>query len=311
MIKQHFCIAVIFLAFFCTSALFAQDYEPIRFDNKPVHDKDIGKLTPVEIFEDSLIFYADSMYYSAFPENRVDACYQFIRVMKNALNTANSFNYAFPKLKEVVSMVQSPDNAFRVYSWEIIKSEVEKRYYGAVQMSNGTIIPLIDVSDQIVRGGEDSIMMNNRWYGALYYKVLLKEIAGDKIYFLLGWNGGSVNSEKKIVEPFGFNSRGQAVFGAPVFTTIDRGQRKTPNRFFVEYQKGAKLSLNFDEQSQQIIFDHCESQIGDPAKKFTYIPDGTYDGLKWNGQQWNMVENVVQIDILQQGNAPVEKPIKR
>ena len=222
--KQHFSILILFISFFCVSKMFAQDFEPIRFEAKPVHDKDISKLSPIQILEDSMVFFADSMYYSAFPENKTEGCYQFIRVLRNALNTPNSFTYPFTKLKESITIVQSPDNAFRIFNWEIIKSEAEKRYYGAVQMNNGSFIPLIDVSDQIVRGTEDSIFMNSRWMGAIYYNIVVKDIAGDKVYFLLGWNGASMNSEKKLVEPFGFNSRGQAVFGAPLFNTIDRGQ---------------------------------------------------------------------------------------
>ncbi|MCC7030962.1 MAG: hypothetical protein IT257_11710 [Chitinophagaceae bacterium] len=308
--KPRFSLLLLIISVFLSSALLAQDFEPVRFDAKPIHDKDISKLSPIEILEDSLVYFADSMYYSAFPENKTDACYKFIKTIRAAINIPNSFSYAFPKLRESIVILESPDKAFRIYNWEIIKSDVEKRYYGAMQLQNGSFFPLIDVSDQIVRGIEDSILMNSRWMGALYYNIIQKEIAGEKLYFLLGWNGASTNSEKKIVEAFGFNSKGQAVFGAPLFNTLDRGQRKTPNRFLVEYQKGAKLSLNFDTQTDQIIFDHCESQIGDPVKKFTYIPDGTYDGLKWDGSKWNMYENVVQINFLEQGAAPVEKPIK-
>ncbi len=309
--KLRFSILFFFISFLFAQNISAQDFEPIRFNNKPVHEKDISKLSPIEIVEDSLVYFADSMYYSAFPENKTDACYEFIRLIKKALIIPNSFTYSFPKLKENIVIINSPDNAFRIYNWEVVKSEAEKRYYGAIQMSSGNFIPLIDVSDQIIRGMEDSILMNNRWVGALYYNILQREISGERIYFLLGWNGASMNSEKKIVEAFGFNSLGQSVFGAPVFNIIDKGQRKSANRFVLEYQKGAKLYMNYDKETDQIVFDHCESQIGDPVKKFTYIPDGTYDGLKWSGNKWNMFEDVVQISVLQQGNAPVEKPIKQ
>lgn len=308
--KQRFSFCLIVFLFFFGSDTFSQDFEPIRFEAKPVHDKDKSKLSPIQIIEDSLVYYSDSMYYSSFPENKVEACYQFIRLIKGALNTPNSFSYPFDKLKERIAILQAPDNSFRIYNWEIIKSDVEKRYYAAMQLSNGKFIPLIDVSDQIIRGLEDSVLMNNRWAGALYYNIVQKQVGNDQIYFLFGWNGASMNSEKKIVEPFGFNSQGQAVFGAPLFEIMDRGKRLAPNRFILEYQKGAKLSMNFDKETEQIIFDHCESQIGDPNKKFTYVPDGTYDGLRWDGRRWIMSENIVQISILEQGNAPVEKPIK-
>ncbi len=277
---------------------------------KPIHDKDVSKLTTMQILEDTLVYLTDSMYYSVFPENRTQGCYEFIRVFKKALNENNSYNYPFSKLKDYINILNSPDNKFKIFNWEIVKSTAERRYYGVIQMNNGKIIPLIDVSDQIVRGAEDSILMNNRWYGALYYNIIQQNIGNDNIYFLLGWNGAALNSDKKIVEPFGFNSNGQAVFGAPVFNIIDKDKRKSVNRFVYEYQKGSKVHLNLDNETNQIIFDHCESQIGDPNKKFTYIPDGSYDALRWDGRYWNMTFDVIQIDVREQGDAPLEKPIK-
>ena len=289
---------------------FSQQNEAIRSDLKPIHDKDISKLSTMQILEDSLVYFADSMYYSAFPENKVNGCYEFIRVLKTALNTPNSFIYPFPKLQNNIQYLVAPDKSFRIFNWEVMKSPAEKRYYAAIQMSDGNFIPLIDISDQIIRGAEDSVFTNNRWYGALYYNIIKKDLGGQSVYFLLGWNGNSLNSEKKIIDVFGFSSNGKAVFGAPLFNTLERGKRLNPNRFIIEYQKGAKLTMNYDTDADQIIFDHCESQIGDPAKKYTYIPDGTYDGLKWDGNSWRMYENVIQILQLEQGNAPVEKPIK-
>lgn len=303
-------ILTITALFIAINNLSAQEYEPIRFEAKPVHDKDISKLKPEQILEDSLVYYSDSMYYSTFPENKTDGCFQFIKTLKRFLQLPNSYQYNLPKLKDVIQIVNAPDNQFRIFNWEINKSEAERRYYAVVQLKNGNYIPLIDVSDQIIRGAEDSVFSNNRWYGALYYNIVAQKMGDQNIYFLLGWNGASLNSEKKIVECFGFNSQGKAIFGAPLFNMIDRGKRKTNTRCIIEYQKGAKLSLNFDADMGMIIFDHCESQIGDVNKKYTYIPDGTYDGLRWDGRQWNMQNDVIQISIREQGNAPVEKPIK-
>ena len=42
-----------------------------------------------------------------------------------------------------------------------------------------------------------------------YYNIIQKEIAGQNVYFLLGWNANQMNSERKIIEPFGFNSKSQ------------------------------------------------------------------------------------------------------
>lgn len=295
---------------FVSGTILAQDFEPINPESKPVHARDIQLLSPLEILEDSLVYFADSMYNTAVPESRIDAGYAFIRSFKQFLKTPNSFQYPCTKLKEQISILPTQDGRLKLYSWEVVRGPLEKRYYGVIQLQDGSFIPLVDVSDQILRGAEDSVFKGTRWYGAIYYQIQEEQIGDMRLYFLFGWNGNSVNSEKKLVDVFGFDSKGAGVFGAPIFNILERGKRKQANRFILEYQKGAKVSLRYDTDIKQIVFDHCESQIGDPAKKYTYIPDGTYDGLSWDGQSWKMSENVIQIDVRENGNAPVEKPIK-
>lgn len=301
------------LLFLFSANLLAQDSTSIigfNPESKPVHSEDISKLSPLQILEDSLVFFADSMYFSETPENKINGSYAFIRSMKSLMKTQGSFTYPFTKLKENIAILESPDKAFRIYNWEVIRGTVERRYYGVIQMANGDYIPLVDASDQIIRGGSDSVFVGNRWFGCLYYNIIQKNIGGQNVYFLLGWNANNMNSERKIIEPFGFNGKGQNVFGAPLFTYTEKGKYKQANRYILEYQKGSKVSMNYDKETDQIIYDHCESQIGDPAKKYTFIPDGTYDGLKWDGQAWKVFENIVQITELQNGSAPMEKPIK-
>ncbi len=285
-----------------------------EMDNPPkrmqVHDREVSKLSPMQVLEDSLVYFADSMYTSSMPEDRVEGNYQFIRIFKQVIKMKGSYAYPFPKLSSKINILQSPDKSFRIYNWEVMRGDADARYYAVIQLSDESFIPLVDVSDQIIRGAEDSVFMGTRWYGCLYYNILQREINGQRVYFLLGWNGNSLNSERKILEAFGFNQQGQGVFGAPLFAIVERGKRKTVNRFVYEYQRGAKASMNYDKETDQIILDHCESQIGDPAKRYTYVPDGSYDGLKWSGNKWIMTEDVVQIEVRKDGNAPVEKPIK-
>jgi hypothetical protein len=303
-------ILVTAILFSANVIVVAQDFENNSPQRQQIHTEDINKLSPLEILEDSLVYFADSMYNSPIPENRVEGNEYFIRLMKRFLRTEGSFQHANKKLSQKINIISSPDNVFKIYNWEVVQATDLGRYYGVIQLSDGQLRPLIDISDKIIRGTEDSTFANGRWFGCIYYNILQREIAGQQIYFLLGWNGNSLNSERKIVEAFGFNSQGQIQFGAPLFVSIERGKRKNVNRFVLEYQRGAKVSMNFDKETNQIIMDHCESQIGDPAKRYTYIPDGTYDGLTWDGTKWIMSENVLQIQDLQQGNAPIDKPIK-
>lgn len=310
---KHFfkiCVLIVASQFGLHSKLNAQNFENSSPQRQQIHTEDMSKLSPLEILEDSLVYFADSMYNSPIPENRADGNEYFIRLMKRFLRTEGSFQHANKKLAQKINIITSPDNVFKIYNWEVVQATELGRYYGVIQLQDGQIRPLIDISDKVIRGAEDSTFSGGRWFGCIYYNVLQREIAGQQVYFLLGWNGNSLNSERKVIEAFGFDSRGQIQFGAPLFVAIERGKRKNVNRFVLEYQRGSKVSMNFDKESNMIILDHCESQIGDPAKRYTYIPDGTYDGLTWDGTKWIMSENVLQIQDLQQGNAPLDKPIK-
>lgn len=292
-------------------SLSAQVLESTNPERHYIHDTDVNVLSPMQRMEDTLVYFTDSMFYSAIPDFRIDGNYEFIKTLKRALKEENSFKYPFTKLTKKINILYAPDNSFRIFNWEIVKGNYDSRFYAVVQHADGKLFPLVDISDQIVRGAEDSIFTNTRWLGCLYYTILMKEIDGQRIYFLLGLNTSGLNSDKKIIDPFGLNSNGKAVLGAPMFTKLERGKPKQVNRFILEFQKGSRVSMNWDKETESIMFDHLESQIGDPAKKHTYIADGTYDGLKWNGQRWVMYENVLQINDLQQGNAPVEKPLNK
>ncbi|MBK7763774.1 MAG: hypothetical protein IPI46_10460 [Bacteroidetes bacterium] len=300
--------SILVLLLLCSAMLAkAQEFANVSPERAQVHSGDITKMSAIEKIEDTLVFLADSMYFSQLDDSRITGNEEFIKVFKRLLKLPNSYNAALAKLKNKIVIMPSPDKLFKMYNWEIVRNNVERRYYCVIQMEDGTVHPFIDISDQVIRGIEDSIFTNQRWFGTLYYNLIMKESDAGKHYFLLGWNGNSLNSEKKIVDVLQFDTRGKCSFGAPVFDVLERGKRKKTNRFVMEYEKAAKVSLNYDKESGQIIFDHCESQIGDPAKKYTYVPDGTYDGLKWNGNEMVMNENVIQITILKDGEAPIER----
>ncbi len=51
------------------------------------------------------------------------------------------------------------------------------------------------------------------------------------------------------------------------------------------------------------------SESGEPQKKYTYIPDGDYEGLQWKNGKWVHITKVYT-QKLESGNAPVPNPIR-
>jgi hypothetical protein len=279
---------------------------PILIDGveRKVHQKPVVQITNMlEVYEDSLVYFADSINLGTDDEDRSAAAQYMIRLMKPVLFNKNSFNYPFTKLKERISILEPKDKAFRIYNWDYVRLVGSARYYGVIQFKNGKYYPLIDVSENVVRQQEDSILKDRQWFGATYYNIVEQADRNGNQYFLLGFNKSTPNSHRKVVEALRIVGDSAVIFGAPIFeSAIKKG--KMINRFVLEYDVQSKVACNWDTEKNIITFDHLESRTGEVAKRHTYMPDGTYDGLRWNGKIWQIVNNVVQVTPMQDGDAP-------
>ncbi len=94
-------------------------------------------------------------------------------------------------------------------------------------------------------------------------------------------------------------------FGAPIFgISSENFPGRRVNRFVLEYKKEVHVGMNWDEERKVIIFDNLVSQVNDPNRKYTYVPSGQYDGLRWDNEMWNYVQDLVPVAILKDGQAP-------
>lgn len=262
------------------------------------------------IMEDSLVVTADSMFNAFIPDTRIDYSERFVHQLVRSLKIPNSYYYPFDSLGKVINLLYSDDRAFRIFNWEIAPSDISKRYYGAIQMPSERLklYGLDDYSEDVGNKGlEDSVLSNKKWYGCLYYSILSRQAGEQKIYMMFGYNGSSSISNKKVLDPMMITSTGVR-FGAPVFNINSPNiPGKTINRFVLEYKKGVRVSMNWDKERNAIVFDKLVSQVNDPRRKYTYVPSGEYDALKWENGIWNYISTFIPVTILQEGQNPDTK----
>jgi hypothetical protein len=235
----------------------------------------------------------------------------FTRILVRALKTTHSFQFPFDSLT-TISRLYAPDSAFRIFTWQVSRDEDLHRRHGAIQMktTDGSLklFPLIDRTFMI-NEPKDTVTNHEWWIGAIYYKILLHEFNKKKYYTLLGYDENSIRSTKKRIEVLHFNESGQPVFGGPFFSFAqDTIRKKDQSRFWIEYKKNGNGRLLYDEEMGFIMYDHLISETNEPAKKFTYVPDGDYEAFKWVNGKWLHVEKVFTFK-LEDGQAPVEKPL--
>jgi hypothetical protein len=171
------------------------------------------------------------------------------------------------------------------------------------------LYPLFDYSDSINRPA-DTVLTNESWMGALYYNIHQVKAKGGQVYYMLfGWDGNDLLSSKKLIDVLYFDKTGKPKFGAPLFEFTGEQAAEKPVRFILEYKRDAGITLNYNPEQKMIVFSHLVPPNDKSADaRFTYLPDGSYDGFRWKGDKWKYVDNVYKDVIDSRKDVPVPVP---
>ena len=243
-------------------------------------------------YEDTLKVMAHTIMNGENQAVKTEANNAFISTLQEVLQFERSFNYPFDSLK-TISIKTSSDSKVRIYTWLLKKDNGSYQYFGFVHYKNKSkkryeIITLNDNSENI-RRPENEQLDNNNWYGALYYDIIYIKKKGRKYYTLLGWDGNNDISTKKIIDVMYFSGREKIKFGASIF----KKGKTTTKRFIIEYNATSTISVRYEEKEKRIVFDHLIPMRKDlEGLHEYYIPDGTYNALKYTNGKWELKNDV-------------------
>lgn len=251
------------------------------------HSDDTKYRNELKMYEDSLADLGKTFINADVDLERKNANYQFIKTLVSALKIPNSFLYPFDSVKSI-TILNAPDNRFRLLTWHIMNDDGSYRFYGAVQMNTGGQLKLFPLEDYspLLKNPEDSVVDNSKWYGCQYYKII--KVGGDRPYYvMLGWKGNTAKSTKKVIEVLSFKND-KPLFGMSVF---DNSRNK--KRIIFEYTRQASMLLKYVPDEHLIVFDHLSPPDAKSKTLMdTYGPDMTYDGYRLKEGRWEHVENL-------------------
>ena len=223
---------------------------------------------------------------------RIIAAHGFVKTLIRALKIKNSFFYPLDSIKNI-SVLNSPDNKFRVLTWNLALNNEQYRNYGVIQLNPDyanklkdttnlrTYYPLIDKSEGF-KNVMDTTTNNEFWFGALYYKISVNSYKKNTYYTLIGWDGNTKLSNKKVVESMYFENN-IPYFGAPIFDIKDARYPKPLKRLVFEYNNQANMVLRFEPSKDMLVQENvAPTRPQDYGHPETYVPDGSYDFYKFN-----------------------------
>jgi hypothetical protein len=224
---------------------------------------------------------------------------QLLEKFDSLLNEPGSFeHYQFDSLRKDMPILISPDNKFRIITWEIEKSDGTHEYFGFVQSKHTDVkkkgfrkiktetvqlFPLIDKSPEI-KNPENAISDNKKWFGMLYYSIILTKSKSKDYYTLLGKDNNDKYSQKKIIDVLTFDNTGVPHFGADIFNF----QKRYPKRVIFEYSATCSMSLRYNSKKDSIVFGHLapiEPQL--EGQYQYYCSDMSFDGFGFKKGKWN------------------------
>src|SRR6056297_307051 len=213
---------------------------------------------------------------------------KILKKLRNILKHEESFHYSFDSI-EHAGILFSSDNRVKLYNWNLPYNGGYHEYFCFIQYKKNKkndlkLFELADKSNKIKKP-EEKTLNSEKWYGALYYRMIAIEGRGNQRYYtLLGYDPNDFLTNKKIIDVLYFKNDLSPVFGAPIF----KNRRNTQHRIIFEYSEFATMMLRYDESKEMIVYDHLAPSEPKYEGQFEfYGPDFSYDGLKYEKGIWN------------------------
>lgn len=172
---------------------------------------------------------------------------RLLKLFEEALKLRNSINYGFDSVK-TISILTSPDKKVRIITWFLIDDNGTHEHYGFLQAYNSekgkyVVYPLTDCWMKITNP-TTQVLNPSVWFGALYTQLIQTKDDDKTYYTLLGWNGGNVFSQFRVIEVLTINHN-KPVFGATIF----RNYAKRTTRVLFEFAPVGRMNLTYEKQS--------------------------------------------------------------
>jgi hypothetical protein len=243
--------------------------------------------------EADLAYQCDVMVNAFESHHRTSAHSKFIKMFEEALNQNKSYDYPFDSLKWI-SKKSPDDHSFRIFSWELKKSEAEFQYFGFIQLKDGQLIKLNDHFKEAEYVMDEEFTDEN-WLGAIYFNIMeMNPSNGPKYYLLFGLNRWNDYENIKLVDVLFFTKENQPIFGKPVFRKGEKQEKDVfYNRLLFKYASDANMTVNYNPGMEMIVFDNLIPKMSRiPGQGETLVPDGSYIGYSWDKKYWNRIDKI-------------------
>ncbi len=231
---------------------------------------------------------------------KLSANIRFQDLLRQALEMEGAFNYPFDSLS-FIGRLDAPDQAFRIFNWNIPMNDGTHNYYGFIlvdqdkiggkkkkksSLKNQNRYVLYTLTDQsdFIKNPELATLNCDKWFGCLYYKIILNSHKGKNYYTLLGWDGNNPMTWKKLIDVLTFGKDGQPIFGEEMMFQVNKLSKR---RVIFEFKAELVMTLKYEEKDKRIVCDVLAPEVrGAEGMKQFYVNTGAYDAYVFKKGKW-------------------------
>lgn len=266
---------LVFSLVFLSISAFAQDYDVNRA-------------------EDRLSTKLEALRSAENDEAKKQANEEFKSDLAAVLENKESFDHPF-SLLTTVGFIDSEDKLVRIINWNVEQDDKTQRYYGFVQHfdKRKKTLSLTELKEDVwgLKQPEE-IVEADKWYGALYYKIIPVKKGSKTIYTVLGWDGNTTLSNIKLIDAMYINGR-SVKFGSPIFKI----GKETKKRIFYEHSEKVTMVLRYESDRERIMMDHLSPEAPTMKGYYSfYVPDLSYDAFIFEEKKWVLKEDVIGVN---------------
>ncbi len=212
------------------------------------------------------------------------------REMKEVLSKEGSMEFPWKRLNRI-GVITSDDGKLRIFTWHVMDDYDHYRYFGYIQIAlKKGRVKLFELHDNVKaqRGVMKLEQSDADWYGKLYYQIITSRYKRKTYYTLMGMDFNDSRSNIKSVEVMDIQRNSPRFVRSLFFNGRD-----FVDRLVLEYADQVAISVRYDPGLGMITFDHLVPFHPIYQKNFEfYGPDGSYDGLEFDGRHWLYREDI-------------------
>ncbi|MDG5800373.1 hypothetical protein QA597_08390 [Marinilabiliaceae bacterium ANBcel2] len=230
-----------------------------------------------------IVYSRDQNYRNLYNDKLQKRVVGLYKTVKNYDSAFECYNF--------ISTLTSDNGRLGITTWNIERRDGRNNFYGVIGkiVDDERFVTQLTDSHRSIEDAQRASLDHSNWYGAVYYDIVEKEIEGEMVYTLLGYNAYDSFVKVRLTDVLTFSQDRKPLFNTPLFSMPDGYY----SRLIYKYSQRANMMLRYDKERNRIVMDNLSPQESyfEGDRRY-YGPDFSHNALIFENNRWVYYDEV-------------------